>query len=199
MADRAQYVDTRAVPLRQLTRFPGNAKRGDVDVIAESIRTNGQYRSLVVRDTGDALVILAGNHTYDALTSTRAKTARCEIVTCDDQTARRINLVDNRSAELGKYDNDALVELLSYLDNDYTGTGWTADDVEALLTPPDLDDDEDLAAPALGQPVVSYQIVFDNEVQQERWYEYLRWLKAQFGDLDTIGERLHAHLGGLDF
>ena len=36
-----------------------------------------------------------------------------------------------------RYDDDALVELLSYLDEDYDGTGWTAEDVEALITPPD--------------------------------------------------------------
>src|ERR1035441_6091662 len=34
-------------------------------------------------------------------------------------------------------DPDDLVELLSYLDGDYEGTGWTEEDVEALITPPE--------------------------------------------------------------
>jgi hypothetical protein len=33
------------------------------------------------------------------------------------------------------HEDDALVELLSYLDDDYDGTGWTEEDVSALITP----------------------------------------------------------------
>lgn len=137
----AVYVETREVPLDELTHFEGNAKRGDVESIRASIRRNGQYRSLVVRriDNGP-LVVLAGNHTLRALGAEGYETARCEIVTCDDADARRINLADNKLAELGGYDNDALAELLSYMDGDYEGTGYTDDDVMALITPPDIDD-----------------------------------------------------------
>lgn len=140
-----EYVETRDVPIKALTRFPGNARRGDVDRIRESIRRNGQYRSLVVRDTGDELVILAGNHTHDAIKAEGHDTARCEIITCDDAAARRINLADNKLAELGVYDHDALAELLSYLDGDYVGTGYSDADVEALITPPDVPGDGDSA------------------------------------------------------
>lgn len=62
--------------------------------------------------------------------------ARCEVVTCDEDTARRINLVDNRAADLGSYDADALAELLSFLDDGYAGTGYQEADVERLLAPP---------------------------------------------------------------
>lgn len=147
------YQGTRDVPLGDLTRYPGNARRGDVDQLQQSIRRHGQYRAIVVRDTGGNLVILAGNHTFDALRAEGHKTARCELLTCTDDEARRINLADNRLAELGGYDDDALVELLSYLDDDYEGTGWTADDVDALLNPhveelpPALNDPDDAPSP----------------------------------------------------
>lgn len=130
------YVRTADIPLDELTPFPGNAKRGDVDVIRASLRRNGQYRSLVVREIPDGpLVVLAGNHTMQALAAEKEATARCEVILCDDATARRINLVDNRTSELGGYDNDALAELLSYTDGDYDGTGYTDDDVMRLITP----------------------------------------------------------------
>jgi 16S rRNA G966 N2-methylase RsmD len=146
------YTGTRDIPLHDLTRFPGNARRGNVDRIRESIRRHGQYRALVVRDTGDQLVILAGNHTHDAIRAEGHTTARCELVQCTDDEARRINLADNRLAELGQYDEDALAELLSYLDEDYEGTGYTAEDVEALITPPEqppavLGDPDDVPEP----------------------------------------------------
>ncbi|MHB9861960.1 hypothetical protein [Streptomyces sp. YIM S03343] len=160
----AVYVETRDVPLDELTPFPGNAKRGNPAEILTSLRRNGQYRGLVVRQVPNgALIVLAGNHTLLALKAHGpgkceyaddpdtpcgmcadgdwdGTTARCEIVACDDSDARRINLADNKLSELGGYDNDALAELLSYMDGDYEGTGYTDDDVMALLTPPDLDD-----------------------------------------------------------
>jgi site-specific DNA-methyltransferase (adenine-specific) len=146
----ATYVRTADIPLDELTPFPGNAKRGDVDQIRASLRRNGQYRSLVVREIPNGpLVVLAGNHTMQALAGEGHATARCEVVLCDDATARRINLADNRTAELGEYDNDALAELLSYLDGDYEGTGYTDADINELLGEEAvaLTDPDDIPAP----------------------------------------------------
>lgn len=195
----ATYIETRDIETSKLKPFPGNARRGDVDTIRESLRRNGQYRSLVVRFTGDELIVLAGNHTLQALVAEGATTARCEIVECDDDDARRINLVDNRANERGETDDDALVELLSYMDGDYEGTGYTDVDVNKLLNPPHFDEEGDVESPAgVGDPVVSYQLVFDNEVQQSRWYEFVRAVKKAYPDMETLGERLHAYLGGLN-
>jgi site-specific DNA-methyltransferase (adenine-specific) len=153
----AIYLRTADIPLTDLTPFPGNAKRGDVAQIRTSLRRNGQYRSLVVREGGEgasiegALVVLAGNHTLQALAAEGHERARCEVIQCDDDTARRINLVDNKAAELGGYDNDALAELLSYLDGDLEGTGYTQDDIDALLDYPEepeaLTDPDDTPEP----------------------------------------------------
>jgi hypothetical protein len=64
----ATYLRTDTIPVDQLTPYPGNAKRGDVPAILASLRKNGQYRGLVVRQQPDsALVVLAGNHTRQAL------------------------------------------------------------------------------------------------------------------------------------
>jgi len=175
---QATYVRTVHAALDELTPFPGNAKRGDVPTIMESLCRNGQYRSLVVREiTNGPLIILAGNHTAQALAlhgpgpcgiTFRSggeerpcgicqgqpwdPSARIEVVTCDDDTARRINLVDNRSAELGDTDRDALAELLSYMDEDYGGTGYTEADVQLLIAPPPSLDE---LADAYGDPDAS--------------------------------------------
>lgn len=59
------------------------------------------------------------------------------------------------------------------------------------------------APPAPGQagntwdaskPNISYSITFDNEVQQQRWYEFLRGLKRQHADLGTMAGRLDEFL-----
>jgi ParB-like chromosome segregation protein Spo0J len=156
----AEYIETRNVPLDELQPFPGNAKRGDIPLIRESIRRNGQYRALVVRDIGGAYVVLAGNHTLKGLEAEGHTSARCELIRCDDATARRINLVDNRAADKGSYDGDALVELLRHADEEegLEGTGYTEEDLTDLLgkteeLPPAGDADTD-DAPAMWGVVV---------------------------------------------
>ncbi|MFF4403822.1 ParB/RepB/Spo0J family partition protein [Streptomyces sp. NPDC001404] len=130
----ARYLRTALLPLDQLMPYPGNAKRGDVDAIRASLRKNGQYRSLVVRAVPDGpLIVLAGNHTMLALAAEGREDARCEVIECDDATARRINLADNKIPELGDYDDDALAELLSHLDEDYRGTGYSDADVQRIV------------------------------------------------------------------
>lgn len=129
----ARWLETRDVPIGELTRFPGNARRGNVGEIRKSIRRHGQYRSLVVRSVDGRYVVLAGNHTADALEAEGRETARCELIECTDDEARRINLADNRLSDVAEDDLGELATLLAYLDGDYEGTGWAEEDVSAIL------------------------------------------------------------------
>lgn len=129
----AQYLRTEDVALDALTPFPGNAWHGDPEKIAESIEKNGQYRSLVVRSTPEGLVVLAGNHTRQALISLGRPTARCEVIECDAETAVRVNLADNKIPTYGSYDDSALLELLKVVSDDMTGTGYDPDELDDLL------------------------------------------------------------------
>lgn len=154
-----KILETKDVKLDQLTRFPGNARRGSMEDIRASVRRHGQYRSIAVRDTGTQLVILAGNHTADAMAAEGHATARCDVVVCTDDEALRINLADNRTAEKGTYDEPALAELLAGLDGDYDGTGWTQADYDDINILPDADGDGDgkgellaLAGVTVGEP-----------------------------------------------
>lgn len=150
----AVYQATRDIPIATLQRFPGNARRGSVADIQASIRRHGQYRSLVVREHDGTLTIIAGNHTRDALEAEGHDTARCEVITCTDDEARRINLADNRLAELGGYDDDDLAALLASLDGDFDGTGWAQDDLDALLgTEPEGNGDPDDVPEPPAEPV----------------------------------------------
>jgi DNA modification methylase len=150
-----RYLGTVDLPLAGLAQFPGNARRGDLQVIRASVARHGQYRSIVVRQLGDGShVIVAGNHTALALAAEGHQTARADLIDCDEDEARRINLADNRSAELGGYDDQALAVLLSSLDGDFTGTGWAAEDLAALLRgEPESRTDPDDVPDAPAEPV----------------------------------------------
>ena len=135
-----EMLGVRDIDINQLTFFPGNARRGQLDEIRKSVRRLGQYRSVVVRVINEppALVVLAGNHTVQAMRAEGHQTAHCGLIRCTDDEARRVNLGDNKLSDIATDDPDALAELLSYLDEDYEGTGWTPEDVGKLIDPPDF-------------------------------------------------------------
>jgi ParB-like chromosome segregation protein Spo0J len=104
------------------------------------------------------LVILAGNHTHMALMEAGAKGARCEIIECDDPTARRINLVDNRSNDLATDDADALAELLAELGEDGAGSGWTQKEIDKML---------EASAPAMPPTAPEEFTEYDEDIKTE--------------------------------
>lgn len=126
-------VETAYLPLSDLVPFPGNARRGNVAKIRESVKKNGQYRSVLVRQVDGAYVVVAGNHTAQAMREEGFNEARCEIIECSDETAVAVNLADNRLSDLGAYDDEALSELLMSLDGDYSATGYEEGDLEELM------------------------------------------------------------------
>jgi site-specific DNA-methyltransferase (adenine-specific) len=126
----AASIQELAVPVSELRPYSQNPRIGDVGSLIESLKANGQYRPIVVRKgTGE---ILAGNHTYKAAIELGWNEVAATFVDCDDEQAARIVLVDNRSNDLADYDESVLAGILSELD-DLTGSGYSADDLAALL------------------------------------------------------------------
>lgn len=111
------------VPVDDLVVYPGNARRGDIDKIARSLKANGQYRPLIVRrETNE---ILAGNHTYQAARQLGLETVLVTYLDgLTDTDARKIVLVDNKSNDAAGYDEHALAQLLADLEGDYAGSGF---------------------------------------------------------------------------
>ena len=86
---------------------PDNARRGNVDAIRQSIQANGFFGSLVVqRSTGH---ILVGNHRFRAAQAEQLPEVPVMFIDCDDDEAKRILLADNRTSDLGVYDDELLL------------------------------------------------------------------------------------------
>lgn len=132
------------VAVADLLPYPGNARRHDLDTIRRSLREHGQWRPAVVQRSTSYVLIGNGMLAAAKLEGWTELAAHYRDV--DDATARRLVLLDNRSGELGGYDNAALAELLSSLPT-VEGTGYTDDDLADLLASvraPDLDDLHDV-------------------------------------------------------
>lgn len=132
------------VPIDSVTEHPLNARRGDVEVIRESLRTHGQYAPIVVQRSTS--YVLKGNHTHRAAKEEGWTDIAVAFVDVDDDQAKRILLVDNRASDLGSYAEETLTELLASLNGDLAGTGYEPGDLDARLAELQVNDSQGLAA-----------------------------------------------------
>lgn len=118
------------VKIDAIKPFPGNARKGNVEMLRESLRVHGQYRPLVVQESTG--YILAGNHTWEAMRENGESEVDIGIIDVDDDKAKKIVLVDNRSNDVAEYDDKALADLLAEIP-DLEGTGFTRLDLDAMI------------------------------------------------------------------
>ena len=129
----------KAYPVDKLVPHPDNPNKGNVGVIEDSIDHNGFYGAILAQASSGR--ILAGHHRLQAAKKQGLERVPVMLIDCDDDTARRILLVDNRSAELATRDHAKLDEILrEILDDggDLAGTGYEPEFLHVSDTP-DLD------------------------------------------------------------
>lgn len=130
--------------IEKVRPHPDNPRNGDVDAIVESISVNGYIAPVVAqRSTG---YIIAGNHRYFALKQLDSEQIPIIWLDIDDLAAKRYLVGDNRTSDLGQYDNGVLVALLRELnaEDSLLGTGYKEWDLEVLEHLNQIDDSEPL-------------------------------------------------------
>lgn len=124
-----------SVPLDSIHPHTQNPRLGDIAAIADSLKTLTQYKPIVVREETNE--ILAGNQTYAAAKKLGWDEIQVVHISVNDTDAKRIVLADNRTHDLGAYNDPLLANLLQDVmaeDVDLLdGTGYTEGEVEALL------------------------------------------------------------------
>ena len=123
-----------AVDVSRLSLLPGNPRIGDVDAVAASLAAFGQRKPIVAKRDG---TVVAGNHTLQAARQLGWSEIAVVWVDDDDPTAAAFALADNRTAELGSYDEAALAKLIAEVqaaDEDLlAASGWTGDDLAEII------------------------------------------------------------------
>jgi hypothetical protein len=109
---------------------PGNARRGDVNAIANSLTAFGQRSKIIVQRSTNFIV--KGNHTWKAAKQLGWTHVDVEFQDFDDVQARAYMLADNATSDKADYDKGALLNLLSQALPGLEGSGYTHDDFEAL-------------------------------------------------------------------
>lgn len=124
------FTSVEQVPVGDLKGHAKNPRQGNVDIVAESLSTFGQFRPIIVNSRNNT--IIAGHHTWLAARKLGWPTISVAWMDVDDDTHTRIMLMDNRSSDLGTYDDTILAELFASLP-DFSGTGYTPAEVQDLI------------------------------------------------------------------
>lgn len=135
------------VPIDGIRTLGGNPRRGDVEAIMRSLATFKQRKPIVVRTSTNE--VIAGNHTFMAAQKLGWSHIAVVWVDDDDTTAQAFALADNRTAELGDYDSEALASMIADVQREdaklLEATSYTDADLQALL-------DEISATPDTDEP-----------------------------------------------
>jgi len=158
-------MNVKEISLDDLIEYPNNARRGNISVLVDSLKVNGQYRPIVVQKSTS--YVLAGNHLLRAARILGWDTLDAVVVDVDEQAGLKIVLADNRSADLGDYNEQLLSGLLEMLEN-FDGTGYTEADIldlENAINPEPLEERAEVEFSLGMRESNNYLVlVFDNEL-----------------------------------
>ncbi len=129
----APQLRSLVVPIESVTLHPNNPRRGNVDAVAASLARFGQQKPIVVQaSTG---FVVAGNHIVKAARALGWQEIAANVEALDDASAIAFMLADNRTADLGGYDDALLAAILAEQDAaaNLAATGYDADAVAAIL------------------------------------------------------------------
>lgn len=155
-ANIVESLQPLAAPIDELHQLDGNPRKGDVNSVVKSLKRFGQRKPIVAHaDTGE---IIAGNHTWRAAKKLGWDQIAVVFVKDDPMEAKAFALADNRTSDLGTYDNALLADMIQeVLDADEEllhAASFTEEDLDALLAEATggtgLDADEDVPESSKG-------------------------------------------------
>jgi ParB-like chromosome segregation protein Spo0J len=147
------------VEVSTLTPHPNNARQGDIGAIITSIQKNGWFGTVVAQRS--SRYILAGNHRFLAAKQLGMTHVPTFWVDCDDQRALAILVADNRTSDIGSWNEEALKDILVGLDaaDMLIETGYDREDLEKLLAempaPPEAQPKPEIICPKCGTRISS--------------------------------------------
>jgi hypothetical protein len=180
-----EYVP--AFPLADLAPDPLNPWSGNDDVVGESMDKLGFYGAVLLQASSKRLI--AGHTRVRRALARQAATLPALLIDVDDETARRMLLVDNRSNQRGGFMDEPLANLLQLLqanDGGLAGTGFGDDDLadtlNRLAPPPTLD----ALQGTYGDPVESHiWPLVHIRLPPDHYSKFRDLLEAAAGETDT--------------
>ncbi len=190
-------MNVKTVKITSLKPHPRNPRQhpeGALNKLVKSIKEFGWTNPVLVSKDG---YVLAGHARLKA--AEKAGLTEVPVIYLDLEGAKAdaYLIADNKIQELTDWDLPALKDILQDLDDgqfDLTLTGFDEKEIEQLMTQFNPGDGEQ------GEQgvVIQYNIIFDDEQQQESWFKFIKWLKAKYPEAETIAQRLQIFIESLD-
>jgi|TARA_R100000027_G_scaffold48625_1_gene37247 site-specific DNA-methyltransferase (adenine-specific) len=151
MTDKHQIADdltTLAYPIEKLKHLDGNPRKGNVEAVKKSYEKFGQRKPIVATKDGE---VISGNHQLAAARELGWDKIAVVFTNDDELTAKAFALADNRTADLGTYDDDLLADMLGSVSSNLElleATSFDEKDLMALVKKQEVIEDD---APAIRQ------------------------------------------------
>ena len=183
--------------LERLKPYDNNAREHSPEQVAQiaaSITEFGFLNPILV-DSNDGIV--AGHGRLSAARELALDVV--PVVVLDQLTEAQKKayiLVDNKLAENASWNEELLQEeivALNLQDFDISILGWDEDEIREIMEYDSAfgEGDGDGESRGLGgEPVIQYNIIFDNEQQQQIWFDFLKDLRQSQPDDTTIAEKI---------
>lgn len=149
----------------EIKLLDGNPRIGDVSAVKKSYEKFGQRKPIVITPDG---TVIAGNHQLKAVRELGWTHIACVVSNDDKLTAKAFALADNRSADLGTYDDDLLADMIKEVSSDpkmLEATSFTEDDLFNLIG-------------------------FDDKSKEEKELNLPNKAKSKFGDKYKLGNHV---------
>lgn len=159
-----------------------------IEQIAASIKEFG-FTNPILLDGQNGIIaghgrVLAAQHLRET------KVPTIELSHLSDEQKKAYVIADNKLALNAGWDN----ELLALEINDLKDIGYDLDilgfDHHELQSLFGGDEKTDQDQPTKINFTIQFNIIFDDEEQQSDWYNFVKYLKDQYPDAETVGHRL---------
>ena len=123
------------IKIADLIEYPNNVRihtKRNLDTIKKSLSIYGQYKPIIVQESTS--YIIAGNGTYQAAKALGWDEIDCNVLNIDNDKARALSIVDNRSGDLSQMDEKNLLDFLKEFDSDLLNlSGYDDSEFEKML------------------------------------------------------------------
>jgi len=187
-------INIKYFDINSLKPYPKNSRThsdGQIKQIANSIQEFGWTNPVFIDND---MNIIAGHGRVMAAKTINIQKIPCIQVDHLTETQKRAYVIaDNKLAENAGWDNELLkleLHALEEADFNLELIGFDGAELsEAMFDDPIGESNYDGS-----NFIIQYNIIFDDESQQDKWFSFLRKLKDKYPNQETIGERLSQYI-----
>lgn len=187
-------VDKIKANVRNARKHP----KKQIEDLRSSFRKFGQVHPLLVREDG---TLISGHGRFEAMR--HEGFGQIKVIVArgwTEEQCRAFAILDNKIALNSSWDEDILGSELKDLQLagiNLGDLGFDAKELEKLAPPPPVTNAAGDGKVRTLSPVIQFNIVFDDEIQQQAWFGFVKRLKLQYPDDETLGGRLSKHIEAL--